>query len=142
MRFRGGGIGHRYMRQIEPWLDGTGWGMSWPSFGDREQGGGDGQGVGSSTMDTEGGGACGSNGGSSKRAENGVDSEGEGQDQEPPEEEGESADPEQPEEDDDLGDDDEVEGDKGKDAEPDSEAEAGDVSVESDEGEDLVFVSL
>ena len=32
MRFRGGGIGHRYMRQVEPWLDATGWGASWPSF--------------------------------------------------------------------------------------------------------------
>ena len=93
-------------------------------------------------MDTEEGGACGSKGGSSKWAENGVDSEGEDEDPEPPEEEGESADPEQPEEDDDLGDDDEVEGGKGKDAEPDSEDEVGDVGVESDEGEDPVFVSL
>ena len=32
MRFRGGGVGHRYMRQVEPWLDATGWGASWPSF--------------------------------------------------------------------------------------------------------------
>ena len=35
MRFRGGGIGHRYMRQVEPWLDTTGWGASWPSFDHR-----------------------------------------------------------------------------------------------------------
>jgi len=32
MRFRRGGIGHRYMQQVEPWLDATGWGASWPSF--------------------------------------------------------------------------------------------------------------
>jgi hypothetical protein len=32
MRFRGGGIGHMYMRPIEPWLDRTGWGNSWPSL--------------------------------------------------------------------------------------------------------------
>ena len=32
MRFWGGGIGHIYMRQVEPWLDGTGWGTSWPSL--------------------------------------------------------------------------------------------------------------
>ena len=32
MRFRGGGVGHLYMRQIEPWLDATGWGTSWPSL--------------------------------------------------------------------------------------------------------------
>lgn len=38
MRFRGGGVGHIYMRYIEPWLDGTGWGKSWPSLGDREPG--------------------------------------------------------------------------------------------------------
>ena len=30
MRFRGGGIGHIYMRQIEQWLDTTGWGTTWP----------------------------------------------------------------------------------------------------------------
>ena len=33
MRFRGGGIGHIYMRQIEQWLDATGWGTTWPSLG-------------------------------------------------------------------------------------------------------------
>ena len=32
MRFRGGGVGHIYMRQVEPWLDATGWGTSWPSL--------------------------------------------------------------------------------------------------------------
>src|SRR5579872_1454153 len=26
MRYRGGGVGHLYMRTIEPWLSGTGWG--------------------------------------------------------------------------------------------------------------------
>jgi len=36
MRFRGGGIGHVYMRQVEPWLDATGWGTTWPSLSDRE----------------------------------------------------------------------------------------------------------
>lgn len=36
MRFRGGGVGHMYMRYIEPWLDGTGWGKSWPSLHDRD----------------------------------------------------------------------------------------------------------
>ena len=36
MRFRGGGVGHLYMRQIEPWLDATGWGASWPSLIDRD----------------------------------------------------------------------------------------------------------
>lgn len=36
MRFRGGGVGHIYMRHIEPWLDETGWGKSWPSLEDRE----------------------------------------------------------------------------------------------------------
>ena len=36
MRFRGGGVGHEYMRQVEPWLDGTGWGKVWPSLKDRE----------------------------------------------------------------------------------------------------------
>ena len=36
MRFRGGGIGHTYMRQVEPWLDATGWGNTWPSLKDRE----------------------------------------------------------------------------------------------------------
>ena len=36
MRFCGGGIGHRYMCMIEPWLDQTGWGTMWPSLEDRE----------------------------------------------------------------------------------------------------------
>jgi hypothetical protein len=36
MRFRGGGVGHLYMRQIEPWLDATGWGASWPMLRDRD----------------------------------------------------------------------------------------------------------
>ena len=36
MRFRGGGVGHMYMHHIEPWLDGTGWGTSWPSLQDRD----------------------------------------------------------------------------------------------------------
>ena len=36
MRFHGGGIGHMYMRQIEPWLDATGWGTTWPSLKDRD----------------------------------------------------------------------------------------------------------
>jgi hypothetical protein len=35
MRFRGGGIGHIYMRQVEPWLDATGWGTTQPSLGGR-----------------------------------------------------------------------------------------------------------
>lgn len=36
MRFRGGGIGHIYMRQVEPWLNNTGWGGAWPSLKDRD----------------------------------------------------------------------------------------------------------
>ena len=36
MRFRGGGVGHLYMRHVEPWLDATGWGMTWPLLQDRE----------------------------------------------------------------------------------------------------------
>jgi hypothetical protein len=36
MRFRGGGIGHIYMRSIEAWLDSTGWGKSWPSLSNRD----------------------------------------------------------------------------------------------------------
>jgi hypothetical protein len=36
MRLRGGGIGHIYMRQIEWWLDATGWGRAWPSLGGRD----------------------------------------------------------------------------------------------------------
>ena len=36
MRFRGGGVGHMYMRQVEPWLDATGWGTTWPSLQNRE----------------------------------------------------------------------------------------------------------
>ena len=36
MRFRGGGIGHRYMRHIEPWLNATGWGTEWPILSDRD----------------------------------------------------------------------------------------------------------
>ena len=36
MRFRGGGIGHIYMRQVEPWLDATGWGTSWPLLEGRD----------------------------------------------------------------------------------------------------------
>jgi len=36
MRFRGGGIGHMYMHQVEPWLDATGWGATWPSLKDRD----------------------------------------------------------------------------------------------------------
>ena len=36
MRFRGGGVGHLYMHQIEPWLDETGWGSSWPLLRDRD----------------------------------------------------------------------------------------------------------
>jgi hypothetical protein len=35
MRFRGGGVGHMYMRHVEPWLDAAGWGATWPSLGDR-----------------------------------------------------------------------------------------------------------
>jgi hypothetical protein len=35
MRFRGGGVGHMYMRQVEPWLDATGWGTTQPSLGGR-----------------------------------------------------------------------------------------------------------
>ena len=30
MQFGGGGVGHIYMCQIEPWLDATGWGTTWP----------------------------------------------------------------------------------------------------------------
>ena len=36
MRFRGGGVGHMYMRQVEPWLDATGWGTAWPLLKDRD----------------------------------------------------------------------------------------------------------
>src|ERR1700761_5895917 len=36
MRFRGGGTGHGYMRHIESWLDGTGWGTTWPSLSHME----------------------------------------------------------------------------------------------------------
>jgi hypothetical protein len=36
MRFRGGGVGHLYMRHIEPWLDRTGWGASWPLLSNRD----------------------------------------------------------------------------------------------------------
>ena len=36
MRFRGGGVGHLYMRLVEPWLDATGWGATWPSLGNSE----------------------------------------------------------------------------------------------------------
>ena len=36
MRFRGGGVGHDYMRAVEPWLDLTGWGTSWPPLNDRD----------------------------------------------------------------------------------------------------------
>ena len=36
MRFHGGGVGHMYMCQIEPWLDSTGWGTTWPSLKDRD----------------------------------------------------------------------------------------------------------
>ena len=35
MRFRGGGVGHIYMRKVEEWLDGTGWGTTWPSLQDK-----------------------------------------------------------------------------------------------------------
>jgi hypothetical protein len=35
MRFRGGGIGHMYMRHIEPGLNTTGWGSTWPSIQDK-----------------------------------------------------------------------------------------------------------
>lgn len=35
MRFHGGGIGHRYMRRVEPWLDDTGWGATWPTVSNR-----------------------------------------------------------------------------------------------------------
>ena len=36
MHFRGGGVGHTHMRHIEPWLDRTGWGTTWPSLDHRE----------------------------------------------------------------------------------------------------------
>ena len=36
MRFRGGGVGHMYMRQVEPWLDATGWGTAWPLLKNRD----------------------------------------------------------------------------------------------------------
>jgi hypothetical protein len=36
MRFCGGGVGHLYMYQVEPWLDVTGWGATWPSLADRD----------------------------------------------------------------------------------------------------------
>ena len=36
MWFHGGGVGHMYMRQVEPWLDATRWGKTWPSLSDRE----------------------------------------------------------------------------------------------------------
>ena len=36
MRFRGSGVGHMYMRQVEPWLDATGWGTAWPLLKDRD----------------------------------------------------------------------------------------------------------
>lgn len=32
MRYRGGGIGHLYMQNIEPWLNSTGWGTAWPGW--------------------------------------------------------------------------------------------------------------
>jgi hypothetical protein len=28
-------VGHMYMCQVEPWLDATGWGVTWPSLEDR-----------------------------------------------------------------------------------------------------------
>ena len=31
MRYRGGGIGHLYMREIKQWLNSSKWGSSWPS---------------------------------------------------------------------------------------------------------------
>lgn len=31
MRYRGGGIGHLYMRETEQWLNSSKWGSSWPS---------------------------------------------------------------------------------------------------------------
>jgi hypothetical protein len=37
MRFRGGGAGHLYMRDVEPWLDETGWGATWPSLSGKYQ---------------------------------------------------------------------------------------------------------
>ena len=36
MRFRGGGIGHRYPQEFEAQLSGAGWGTSWPSMKDRD----------------------------------------------------------------------------------------------------------
>jgi len=116
MRFRGGGVGHRYMRQIEPWLDGTGWGAAWPSFNHRipdlgptGQAGIDGQVNGNSTRamgeesDGEGGGA---------------------ESPEQPEEDGEGDDPEQPEDDDQDEDEDEDEtGKADRHADPDSDGD-------------------
>jgi len=149
MRFRGGGVGHGYMRQVEPWLDSTRWGASWPLFNDREQGQapiprGDRNGHGevSSMRNTEGDSPSGGSGGRTSQAENGGVNEGEAEDPEPPEEEGESADPEQPEEDDDLGDDEEEEGDMEKGREPEGEDEVWDMGVDSDEGDEPEFVSL
>lgn len=31
MRYRGGGIGHLYMRETEQWLNSSNWGSSWPT---------------------------------------------------------------------------------------------------------------
>ena len=36
MRFRGGGIGHIYMRHIEWSLDAAGWGATWPPLGGKD----------------------------------------------------------------------------------------------------------
>lgn len=36
MRFRGGGVGHNYMQMVEPHLNATGWGTSWPVLEDRD----------------------------------------------------------------------------------------------------------
>jgi hypothetical protein len=38
MRYRGGGVGHTYMRAIEQWLWETGWGCKIPDIVEEEEG--------------------------------------------------------------------------------------------------------
>ena len=133
MRFRGGGIGHRYMRMVEPWLDQTGWGTVWPSLEDREP---NPSSAGVNPLYTQGTQPTTYEGGN-----RGDSSDVSEMDEDMDDEDGEGNDPEQPEDDDDLDGEEEEE-----------ETEKGDKHIDPDEDEDededadtdghLGFVSL
>ena len=120
MRFRGGGVGHRYMRQVEPWLDETGWGTQWPSLSNKDPDPSPSQ-QGDSGSDNQAGGDMGG------INEDEDEDEDEEMAQDEDDEDGEGNDLEQPDDDDDLDEEEDVGGNADRRAALESEEDEGEV---------------